>query len=398
MWMDNGPLQREQARNIKRIVSQTGSKRRQQSMLRPSSPILDISLEMSTVSEGTFKASGTPSKYSPEGASLVEADGDTMVLRGEAQFYAWNTDLQSFESGILSGSSEENLFITESFSNNREWESNICFDNSQCVGNEALPSRVPKGSWVSEVKSIPTPSTSTVERGSGEWTYGMSREGMHPSANNASGAGWSWSGNLTPAQSLSTNKVVKEYSISAEYPTESVLYKEMEDKLLMHYLDEVFYIQYPFYNSLYKRSRGWLFSTIRRVRSVYYATLALSQQHIQSTEESFLLPTLSRKINYRDVAVREMELSLGEPSSWSGTPSLDRSVQCTTCILQNLFCEVRYTYISVKLNADLQTLAAAVRWWHRELAVLSSHSCYFNDATCTGADDGHWSRLNRPGL
>jgi len=50
----------------------------------------------------------------------------------------------------------------------------------------------------------------------------------------------------------------------------------------MHYLDHVFYIQFPFYNPI-EEERGWLFSLLTRHVSVYHATLALSQYHWRST-------------------------------------------------------------------------------------------------------------------
>jgi hypothetical protein len=43
----------------------------------------------------------------------------------------------------------------------------------------------------------------------------------------------------------------------------------------------------------------------------------------------------------------------------------------------------------IELNADLPTLTVGVRWRYRELAVLSSHSCYLNFAACAGTDDGY---------
>ena len=265
-----------------------------------------------------------------------------MVLGDEAQPYAWNTNLQCFDKYGLSGSSQDNPFSTGSFFDNHGLKNDICVDSS-LSGNSATSSRVSEVSWVAEANSTPTSTMSTLEKGSGEWA---------PTADDANRAGWAWSCHLTPAQSLSAHKVDKKHSLFTNYPGESDLRGEIEDKLFMHYLDEVFYVQYPFYNSPHKQSRSWLFSTLRRVRSVYYATLALSQHHMQSMAENSLLPTLSRKINYRDVALQEMELSLGELRSswWGGTASLVRGVECATCILQILFCEVRYTCISLNLS------------------------------------------------
>jgi hypothetical protein len=334
--MDNGPLQREQASKIKKLVGQKNPKRRNR---RPSSQLSGTSLQMKIKSEETSRASSTYFNSFPEGPSRVVPGWNMMALGVETQFSTWNMDLSCLDNDISPTPSQDNLFTAESIVNNLGLESNI--DNNLSGGND------PMLSGVSEANSTATSNTSNREDGIRGYTYGFPLEGMYPRANNAPGAASSWSSQLTPAQSLSPKKVAKERSPFVIYPTESVLHREMEDKLLMHYLDEVFYIQYPFYNSLYKQSRSWLFSTIRRVRSVYYATLALSQYHIQSTEESFLPPTLSRKIHYYDAALREMELSQGEHSSWSGTTSIVRSMESTTCILQILFFEVRYRCFSL---------------------------------------------------
>jgi hypothetical protein len=65
--------------------------------------------------------------------------------------------------------------------------------------------------------------------------------------------------------------------------TNSVTCELMEDGLLMHYLDHVFHLQYPFYDSSDPKGRGWLFSILRRAKSAYHAVLALSEYHYYDT-------------------------------------------------------------------------------------------------------------------
>jgi hypothetical protein len=62
-----------------------------------------------------------------------------------------------------------------------------------------------------------------------------------------------------------------------KYPNLSLCQRSWEGALFMHYLDHVFYIQFPFYNSTPTNAgRGWLFQLLMRDKSVYHAALALS--------------------------------------------------------------------------------------------------------------------------
>lgn len=138
--------------------------------------------------------------------------------------------------------------------------------------------------------------------------------------------------------------------------TTPVVGGDTEDTLFMHYLDEVFHIQYPFYHCS-KEGRGWLFSILRRDESAYYATLALSGYHRHSTLSSHKNctsnPVLLQTANkHYDLALQGMQLSLGQSSTWSGTTVLDRSVEILVSILQLLYWEVRSTMSSVVFNAN----------------------------------------------
>jgi hypothetical protein len=53
-----------------------------------------------------------------------------------------------------------------------------------------------------------------------------------------------------------------------------------ESALLMHYLDNVFQLQYPIYKpAALEGGRGWLLRLLLRSHSLRYATLALSAYH-----------------------------------------------------------------------------------------------------------------------
>lgn len=123
-----------------------------------------------------------------------------------------------------------------------------------------------------------------------------------------------------------------------------------EAMLLMHYLDEVFFVQFPFYNSsAASGGRGWLYSLLAQVKPLYDAVLALSQYHRESLRltprnntnvNAHKLVHLQSRDDHYNAALRELQLSIGGSHMWSGTSILIRSIQALTCILQLLFFEV----------------------------------------------------------
>ena len=112
-----------------------------------------------------------------------------------------------------------------------------------------------------------------------------------------------------------------------------------EELLLMYYLDEVFHVQYPFY----RKARGWLFSVIKRVRSTYHATLALSEYYQFSTISHNIEPgTLRAEYGHYRMALREILSSIAQSHEWDNSTRLVRSIESLTSILQLLFWEVCY--------------------------------------------------------
>ncbi|KAF2812002.1 uncharacterized protein BDZ99DRAFT_285148 [Mytilinidion resinicola] len=76
--------------------------------------------------------------------------------------------------------------------------------------------------------------------------------------------------NLSPSQSSSQ-------SSSLAYSDDD------EASLLMHYLDHVFLLQFPFYKpSIQEGGRGWLLSILMQTKPLYYAALSLAAYHLQS--------------------------------------------------------------------------------------------------------------------
>lgn len=120
-----------------------------------------------------------------------------------------------------------------------------------------------------------------------------------------------------------------------------------EATLLMHYLDYVFFIQFPFYDDSFSSTgRGWLFTLLAGEESTYSATLALSNclprsSHIQMQMAANGESHLKVNNKYYTSALRRLQLSLAEAPNWSASVRFSRSLQATTCMLQLIFFEVR---------------------------------------------------------
>jgi hypothetical protein len=64
----------------------------------------------------------------------------------------------------------------------------------------------------------------------------------------------------------------------------SVVPEEIDADLLMHYLDHVFPLQFPFYKpSIAAGGRGWLLSILTTTKPLYHAAISLASYHRRST-------------------------------------------------------------------------------------------------------------------
>ncbi|KAJ5550501.1 hypothetical protein N7535_001557 [Penicillium sp. DV-2018c] len=120
---------------------------------------------------------------------------------------------------------------------------------------------------------------------------------------------------------------------------------DTDDALFMYYLDEVFYIQYPFFHSQKKQGRGWLFAILRRVKSAYHAALALSERQIlssstpQNRDIASSLIQLRAQNSHYDIAIQELQTVINDPNASTGRGLLLHSIEILMSILQLLFFE-----------------------------------------------------------
>jgi hypothetical protein len=156
---------------------------------------------------------------------------------------------------------------------------------------------------------------------------------------------------LQPVPSLSSDAILcnSPSPVAANAP---VVRSDVEDTLLTHYRDHVFNLQYPFYGISDGPSKLWLFSILRRVESAYYATLALSQYHQDSTlsqncSTPYVVDPSKTMIRHYTLALREIQLRVADSHTWSGILGLIRGVETLAGILQLLFFEVTFTNLTL---------------------------------------------------
>jgi hypothetical protein len=87
----------------------------------------------------------------------------------------------------------------------------------------------------------------------------------------------------------------------------------------MHYLDDVFPLQFPFHETTSVGKREWLLMILTSTRPVYYATLSLSLLHKEACLDDHETELASiwqeEKMRYFILALRESQQMLHELSS-----------------------------------------------------------------------------------
>ena len=324
--MDNGPLQKEQALKIKRVVGQNNRRRRQNHRACSSHlpfPGMDV-LDAGSLEISAPKAKVTSDQESTDVPASSSASGGP-VLVDWADFDSWSTS---------------NLDFSISTAADNLNDPQLNFDQVACVEDQ-LKLDVPTETNHNIYPDAP---------GTGGYSGSRSSPSLDISERPADCEILDLELHAEMNQGFLTNSAAETQlfnhtsSVYLPHPHGSVLsfsrpdtldsavsQDEMDDSLLMHYLDEVFHVQFPFYNVPNRGSRGWLLSTIRRTRSVYYATLALSQCHLESAAECPL--SLPSKASHLKLAEESLEAIQGEIGKSSTLPRI-------TCVLQMLFYRV----------------------------------------------------------
>ena len=373
--MDKGVLEREKALKVKGIVSHNKLMRQHRRLLRKQQHLRQR-LEQLPVRNAS--SLDLPPSIPINGTLLIQ--GGT-ASQDHNQLHVNEGHISIFNEEVWSGYFYNTIVPAESFFNQ---EGSIPMPSQHlsdpAAGTKEVDIESNSASYgPSEGVSVSPPTSPSVCEDSsrtgigvsGDFSFEVNVEALVPLCEKKSDASYynkqlsiqSTAGNqagsspFLPNNSSSTSRTWEYHASWPAGVSESVLCGDMEDALFMHYLDQIFYIQYPFYHSSSQHRRGWLFSILRRVKSAYHATLALSEYHQLSTlprerSGSISLNRLQTKGRHYDLALREMQFSLSQSHTWSGTSGLIRNIETLTCILQLLFLEVRLVSPSTILNAD----------------------------------------------
>ena len=388
--MDKGAREREKALHVKRIIGQTKLRRRQRRLHRTPER---MELELGPLPVGQAFLLRLPQSSSTQGTAVMKSG---MATQDRPQLGIRAGDLSTFDERTLSEPSRNVTLPAESFFNQNQRPS----DADTAVENTDMDSIY--GSSQSSGKASPSTNTSLsiceVNSQAGietsgnvqfeanvpvpvpfcepklDTSYNDSHLLREPTFGNEASSFSSFQKNRSPMSQPSGY-----YTSRLTAPSQSILCADAEDILFMHYLDQVFHIQYPFYHSATRQERGWLFSILMRVKSAYHAALALSEHHRYSTlpqKSGFAnnLGSLQAKGGHYDLALREIQLFIGQSHMWTGTTGLVRRIEALTCILQLLFWEVRlHALLAIVLYADTQKLfSGGRRNWQMHLGAAAA--------------------------
>lgn len=121
-----------------------------------------------------------------------------------------------------------------------------------------------------------------------------------------------------------------------------------EANLMMHYLDNVFYVQFRFHRpAISAGGRGWLLSLLNCTKPLYHAALSLSAFHQQSLlwrrrEDQAQIDYLHTLERHHNLTLKELQLFIHAHSDVHITHgAFSSNVQILACMVQLISFEVR---------------------------------------------------------
>jgi hypothetical protein len=126
----------------------------------------------------------------------------------------------------------------------------------------------------------------------------------------------------------------------------SATVNEREASLLMHYLDYVFPIQFPFYKpSASEGGRGWLLGIILGTRPLFHVVLSLSAYHMQSSPSRDILKECDLNVledldKHHTLALTELRRHIYDLENVQSTRDTAQQVEILTCVIQLVSFEV----------------------------------------------------------
>jgi hypothetical protein len=364
-WMDGGVLEREQAHKFKHILAQTKSNRRRERLLC-SPPHLESQGDSQLAREACYSLSSPT-----QGTVVIAVDS---VHPDILQICSSETDLLISNESMWSESLFNSILPAELSFNHRDDVSasnqGLFIENAEIGNNSAsaepskrayAPTSISRDAYIAHARR-----NNDIHGGGAQFEADMAAlvnfcqpTSCHDSYLSIESTSDVQVGLSAQINSSSTSRTLANHVPLPMVSNQSILCGHNEDDaLFMYYLDQVFYVQYPFYHSSYERGWVWFFSILRQAKSTYYAALALSEyyqhstQHLGHNSMSSHHNHLRAKGRHYDLALQEMELNLAQSHTWNGTLGLTRNVETLTCILQLLFCEVHLPLLCFVFNTN----------------------------------------------
>jgi C6 transcription factor Pro1 len=119
----------------------------------------------------------------------------------------------------------------------------------------------------------------------------------------------------------------------------------------MHFLDNVFPLQYPMYHSGIERGgRGWLLGMLLRTKHLYHAAITFSAYHRRTSVLTEV--SQSDQVNIVIFQEKHLEICLQLVSELAQTTSLKLGQGFVTTVTQLIFFEVRIPLSDCQINTN----------------------------------------------
>ncbi|KAJ8066603.1 hypothetical protein OCU04_005650 [Sclerotinia nivalis] len=128
-----------------------------------------------------------------------------------------------------------------------------------------------------------------------------------------------------------------------------------EAALLMHFLDNVFPLQYPMYKpEVAEGGRGWLLSLLLKTKPLYHASIGLSAYHrgVVLREKSYggcTKPSIAEQESHLAICLNEFQNAIRSAQDSADCNSVlpESSLGIMACVVQLVFFEVSFFFCVV---------------------------------------------------
>jgi hypothetical protein len=124
------------------------------------------------------------------------------------------------------------------------------------------------------------------------------------------------------------------------------------DRLLMHFIDYVFPIEFPFYSPSFWSGRGWLLTLLIRTRPLYHAALSISAYHHSALNKARYLKckilTWKELQVHHTLALKELHDAMKDLDQGGGAKGqVDFNIQALATVVQMIAFEVCFPLLAL---------------------------------------------------